>query len=82
MSSPSHNFFFQEMKKHRVKVVVRVCDPTYLAKKLEDEGIKVYVRTILLHFVSPSSFVTISSLVFFFFFFSCSFIPHGQTMKL
>ena len=34
----------QEFKRHHVRHVVRVCDPTYSATPLEDLGIKVHVR--------------------------------------
>lgn len=33
----------QELQKHGVKHVVRVCDPTYNKEKLEKEGIEVLV---------------------------------------
>lgn len=35
----------QEFKRHNVRHVVRVCDPTYSAAPLEDIGIKVHVRS-------------------------------------
>ena len=34
---------FQELKKHQVFDVVRVCEPTYTTKQLEDNGINVLV---------------------------------------
>ena len=34
---------FQELKKHNVKDVVCVCDPTYKTAKLTQEGIRVLV---------------------------------------
>ncbi|XP_046412334.1 PRL-1 phosphatase isoform X2 [Neodiprion virginianus] len=33
--------FFQELKKHNVKEVVRVCEPTYKVEELKSEGISV-----------------------------------------
>lgn len=34
-------FFKQELKKHNVKEVVRVCEPTYKIEELKAEGINV-----------------------------------------
>jgi len=34
---------WQELKKHQVFDIVRVCEPTYATKQLEDNGISVLV---------------------------------------
>jgi protein tyrosine phosphatase type 4A len=34
-------FLFQELKKHKVKDVVRVCEPSYKIEELKNEGINV-----------------------------------------
>jgi hypothetical protein len=34
-------FLFQELKKHKVKDVVRVCEPSYKIEELKNEGISV-----------------------------------------
>lgn len=38
--------FIEELKKRRVKDVVRVCEPTYKTEKLVQEGIRVLVSLI------------------------------------
>lgn len=34
-------YFFKELKKHKVRDVVRVCEPTYKIDELKKEGISV-----------------------------------------
>ena len=52
--------YLQELKKHHVFDIVRVCEPTYTTKQLEDSGINVLVTNVIHVYICPAS-ISLSS---------------------